>query len=224
MKFESGPSANPQENKASPETEQRFIPSPESIASLEDIQSIGIGWGGKREVFLAACEIKPATHLPIFVYDSQDQSDIEKIFVALGLQYEILMEETTDPNDGKIQGRYLDYMVSHVPENLRRAATAWRNLRQEEMCDEAEFGLAMGYPVTAVEAFQKNSKEGLHESPDSPILSRGEMTNRLTPEEDAFVAFKLSRDHWKQELDWVYQGMEITKKYAPKIYTGVLES
>lgn len=223
MKFEQPP-INPKEQRPTGEQKQKFVPSPESIASLEDVQSVGIGWQGKLEVFLAACEIKPATQLSLFVLDSQDQIDIEKIFTDLGLHHIIAKEEATNPQDGDPQGIFLDYIVSHSESHLNRAKEAFLNLSRDGEDNEAVFGLAMGFPESAVHNFQQTRNRDDSETAHQELfLSSQEEKELLTAEESAFTFFRLSKAHWKEELAWVHDIIDATKKYAPKIYAGNME-
>ncbi len=215
MKFEFGPALSPQEKLP-------FMPTPESIAALENFEAIR-GWQSKLLIFLAACEIKPASTIEIFVRNSEEQMGVERVFGDLDLQFVIAKEERSKPLKDGTQDILLYYIVAHKSENLKRALDAVHNFSNPEKVDaEKEFGLAMGFPETSVEAYQQARSRGLRQTPDSPVLERKDYHAMLTPEENEFTFFVLSRDHYKEELKWVHKIIEITQKYAPKIYHGSL--
>jgi len=85
--------------------------------------------------------------------------------------------------------------------------------------DEA-FGASMGFPNTAVHAYSQADLDG--GSPNEKLLSWKETREQLTPEEQRFLFFRLSKDNYKDEVELVEQIIAATKEYTPRLYEKVM--
>jgi hypothetical protein len=78
---------------------------------------------------------------------------------------------------------------------------------------DRQFGILMGYPKTAVEAFCSGNRENL-----LPL------NFELPPEYrdlEKFVQFRLSRDHWQEELEFVRGWLDEVRWRAPKLFARI---
>ena len=96
----------------------------------------------------------------------------------------------------------IDFAVARDADALERlvgAYAAW---------DEHELGLAFGYPETAVQGYVEGRRKDHEELP---------ITVRLS-ESYQFLGFRLSQDHWEDELHSVLIWLNAIKMVSPIIY------
>ncbi len=79
--------------------------------------------------------------------------------------------------------------------------------------NDREFGLLVGYPITAVDAFLGNQPRIEHEDLPKEIQSS---------EYFHFLEFVLSKDHWQEEIETVKRQAEIVQKVAPAFYQNII--
>ena len=84
---------------------------------------------------------------------------------------------------------------------------------QERKEKHIEYGTALGFPKTAVQAFI-----------DGTTYKIFELVDILSPEEFAFLYFAPSKAHLKEELELVHSFAEKTKVASPKLYQILLNN
>lgn len=87
----------------------------------------------------------------------------------------------------------------------------------ENMRAEGEF---YGYPKTSVEAYCKAETENAHDL----LLRDQELPNEIKEQGlRPFLNFRLSKQHWREELETVRTWAETIKQRAPKLYERILK-
>ena len=104
------------------------------------------------------------------------------------------------------------FLVAKTPENLTKVAEA------EQENNDKEFGALMGYPKTAVDAYQTDEAFDLMDKLPKEELEKLEEEGIL-----AFLEFMPSRGHWKEELDSVRETQRLVKEKAPGLYDEIME-
>lgn len=84
--------------------------------------------------------------------------------------------------------------------------------------DDKTFGLMMGYPETAVHAY--NTKEALNMEKD---LSEEEQKYIKDNNLDPFIDFMPSQAHWREELEHVKQNQSLIKEKSPGLFRQIIE-
>jgi hypothetical protein len=80
----------------------------------------------------------------------------------------------------------------------------------------------MGFPESAIQAYSEARKS---ENIDASglLLPMEDYEMYLTEEERAFVFFRLSKENWLEEIEWIKQIITEIKKHSPEIYKQVVE-
>ena len=82
-------------------------------------------------------------------------------------------------------------------------ATLDRLLKAQADQDHQEYGELMGFPKTAIEAFQNRELR---------------FKNASDADRDVIFGMTLSRDHWQEELALLRRWSQLVKRYAPNLY------
>lgn len=189
----------------------------------------------KVNIFLVYSGLKPATELGRYQLDKdRDKEDIVK---ASALQDNRVKDILTDLNlpfstqkDKRLEGKDRDnytYLIAQNEETLAKMQELMK--AHEKMIDGSrsgynqyalEFGEMFGFPQTATIAFnevsdQKTSDTLLEQLPeDISNTEVGKFYNAIHP-------FRLSKDHWKEELKIVEIWANAVKKDMPHIYQNI---
>lgn len=173
----------------------------------------------RASLFLTAKGKKPGTILeiayPVENTDglAEDTEDCRGMLENLGVPFQ--EEEIIDEDDGEYMACHRQlFMVGKDQDSLNELVAA----RNDNMDDYPNFGRrlgrALGYPATAIEA--DATRTALHPNDYPPEI----FTDPAWP----FCIFALSRDHWKQEMDFVRVQAEFIKKEDPALYDQIAGS
>ena len=136
------------------------------------------------------------------------KDQVQQMLDKIGFVYEMKKfktKERTTYNSG------YDFIVSKSSENLFRFKKAL------EKGDEKEIGLCLGYPKTAVEGFiNKNTL-------DYKDLPKKESKKLIKEKTSKFLEFRLSKDHWRDELKTVRKRQRLIKEKFPNLYKKVVK-
>lgn len=201
---------------------------------IKEVEKSKLAIDDKVNLLLTTAGLKPASEINLFIKEEdigksltqrmseeeikQAISAIEKSGVLFKLgerkidEYEY--EEMEDP--GKFTGKkgrrkteYISILVGHNEENLHKLEKALQGAEKLGKTDPEKFGLALGFPPTAVEAFV-GKREPIN-IVDLP---------REVWESDAalFSTPTLSKDNWKEELKTGQARSDFIKSTSPAIY------
>lgn len=84
--------------------------------------------------------------------------------------------------------------------------------------NDKEFGVLMGYPKTAVDAYQTGEAFDLKTEFPKEELEKLEQEEVL-----AFLEFMPSKGHWQEELDSVRETQRLIKEKSPRLYYEIIE-
>jgi hypothetical protein len=93
------------------------------------------------------------------------------------------------------------------------ADTLQRLQHGDKRNNEATLGQLYGFPETAITAYINGDVIDEDELPNDVIASPAY----------AFTSFRLSRDHWQQELATGERWAKLIQQYSPRIYTTYME-
>lgn len=156
--------------------------------SIKSIESINTGVEQRAQIVLVILGLKPATDLSLFAWNSTPE-EVESILRNTNLCYakrELKRQEKTTA----------EYAIA------QDEATLQRLLRSAPNKEHEDYGLLMGYPKTAVEAFMRN------EVYDGPVPK---------DIEDSVFKLRFSRDHFTEEFEVVRKWNEAIAQYAPEL-------
>jgi hypothetical protein len=164
---------------------------------VRTLEKLNLSLEQKAWLILVVLGMKPATELVIGEgNDSQDT--IKEVLSRAGLAYANRDDEYINKKD--IYGKIPILAVISVARNRE---TLDELLKVSGKKDHGDYGRLMGYPETAVKAFV--NKE-LLDKKDYPYMS------------DNIFPLKLSKDHWREEVEHLKSWNEAIKKYAPETY------
>lgn len=158
---------------------------------VKKIENLELGPFPAAESILIFLGYKPATEIDLAPWNDSP----EKVMATLresGLIAEI--KKYKGVNDKRFS----------VVAVTRNKETMEKLKKVEANADHQEYGRLMGYPNTAIDAYL--NKEKLLSEKDYPNLSGNIMD------------FKLSKDHWQEEIKVIQQWSQVIKQYSPKLY------
>jgi hypothetical protein len=168
---------------------------------------------------LLVSEQRKATHLgnAVVIESEEHRKQLEREF---GEEYRTTAELLTKlglPFEGEPphedNGIYrFSFVVAKDTENLTKAVEA------DKTNNDKEFGALMGYPKTAVDAYQTENAFDLRTE-----LPKEELEELEEEEVLAFLEFMPSKGHWREELDEVRTIQKLIKEQSPELYDEIIE-
>jgi len=147
----------------------------------------------KAELILVLCGRKPATNIGLYK-NNDDPEIVREALLRAG--FAIAEKEIPSASDAK---QVADIMVALD----QKTADTLAQLNPKE--DHDAFGRLMGFPDTARKAFgHEDEALTLEEYPDMTGIP---------------FRFKLSRDHWQDEMATLQDWSKTIKQHAPELYT-----
>lgn len=189
---------------------------PEHSIDPEILERIGdldfLTHGDVINIVLMYHERKPASivELPYGISEDEAKADadewqrssreVEEILAALSLPFVPFHDD-----------EFPDYPPSHYyvckdQEHLDRL------LEFRKKYDPEGIGLALGYPKTATEADAKGTRLPVEQVPDELRKS----------DEFKLLNFRLSADHWQEEMEQVRQNAQFIQKHYPSFYQKIV--
>ncbi|NQV88931.1 MAG: hypothetical protein HQ488_01230 [Parcubacteria group bacterium] len=151
------------------------------------VRNLEIGAYPKAEIVLVILGLKPATELDLAPWNS-DESDVEKALSEAGLVY-----EKKDGNDKD----WVSYLIGSRRKDVELLS------KLDPSRDHRLYGELMGFPQTAVEAFETGSLLDIENEPRNP---------------DNVIQMRLSKDHWQEELKTLERWNTALKQFTPEIH------
>jgi len=215
--IEKFPNLNPKENELI--DEQREVTEKE----IEMIEKSPLFYQEKVSLALATLGEKPVSWIDVSERYNQtktkrkenkilnqlevEKNQVQQILNELGLVYEIKkfkIEEETTFNSG------YDFLVSKKQEDL----SLFRESIKAK--DDKKIGECLGYPETATNGFINNNILDYNELP------KEEAEKLINEETSKFLTFRLSKDHWQEELEVVRSWQLLIKENFPNLYKEVI--
>ena len=139
---------------------------------------------------------------------SVEKENLEQVLKDLNLVYELQKNEVENEETYSIE---YSFLVAKNSENFSRLKNA---IKAE---DSKEIGLILGYPKTAVEAFDSGKELDYKKLPEKEI-------KKLTEEETSkFLDFHLSENNWQEELNLTRRHQALIKEKFPNLYKEVIK-
>lgn len=143
---------------------------------------------------------------------SKELEELKKVFDTLGVPYE--MAKDLKIEDGIIG---FNIVAGKAKEDLDKF------LEAEKSEDDKTMGLLLGFPKTAVEAY--NSEESLNfEKFFSEEMGKKEQKKLEDEGVLKFLSFQPSKKHWREELEEARKLQSLIKEKAPMLYEEIMES
>ncbi len=158
---------------------------------ITNFENLEIGSFPSAELMLIFLGYKPATEVALAPWNDPP----EKVVKTLRDSGLIAGIKNYKDVNGK---KFAIVAVAKDKETMERLKKA------EADADHEEYGRLMGYPDTAIDAFMH--KEKLLPEVDYPEKN------------DKTLDFKLSKDHWQEEIKVIKKWSQAIKQYSPKIY------
>ncbi len=194
----------------------------ENEKEIDKIESCPLRTGKKLELALLLLDRKKVAYLgnhkivendkekQKFIEEfSQEFESIKKICEELGFLY-----STEGLKKEDIVG--FNISISKNEEDLIKFTNA------EKERDDKTMGLMLGYPETAVGAY--NSDRALvFETFLKEDISENERKELEEEKAIKFLGFQPSKEHWREELNQVREDQKLIKEEAPRLYEEVME-
>ena len=156
-------------------------------------------------------KVKPATIIDIFhdsaypeEYFHENVASVEEILRSLSLPYFIEIVSLDEEYEEA------SIAIAQNKESLEKVKVA--NASEEKDRDNL-LGEAMGYPQTAIAAYIKGNTMELSELPE-------EIKNS---DYIKFLEFKLSKDHWQEEIEGVKKRADTIRQTDPNFYNKIIK-
>ncbi|HRH31381.1 MAG TPA: hypothetical protein PK950_01820 [Candidatus Paceibacterota bacterium] len=133
---------------------------------------------------------------------SQELSEIMKVITETGLRYHMAKELSDE--EGMVG---FSVLLSKTQETLEKFVEADKN------DDDKTFGLMVGYPKTAVEAYNTDKAFNFQDELSVEEYKKIENEGLLS-----FLHFKPSKEHWAEELEFARENQRLVKEKAPLLY------
>lgn len=224
--------------------EKKYEVAPEFI---EEVEKSGVDNTSKVSLLLVKAGLKPSSSASIIIRNNENvfltDEELEKVQSMIkqsGLYSEFRKKETDDYYlelaNNKTQKRALEQMevlIGKSQKDLDRLKNISERLpspervekgeysREERNQNHRELGLAYGYPPTAVEAFVKYM-----EGDEEAYIRNDELPEEIRENDAAVFSrlfFKLSREHWQEEIKQGKIWADAIKLLSPKIYEKAME-
>lgn len=138
---------------------------------------------------------------------TQEISNILSLLSELKLQYEIVKELSDD--NGMVG---FSILVSKNKEILNKFKQA------DKEHDDKTFGLILGYPQTAVEAYGTDKAFNIER--DLPKIELEKLQSEgVLP----FLLFMPSKEHFNEELEWARKNQKLIENKAIKLYQELIK-
>ena len=157
------------------------------------LEKLNIGSAQKANIILVALGLKPATDLSLFK-NNDSEAVVEEALTKAGLVF------ADKGIGGEKQNKVAKISIARDEETLNRL------LALSPSKDHEEYGRLMGYPETAVEAFV--NKKLLDEPTERKLIAA---SGNIFP-------MKLSKDHWREEIEHLRTWNEAIKEYSLDTY------
>jgi hypothetical protein len=173
----------------------------------------------KVNIFLTAKGVKPASEIhrayESEFEDTSPREAYEKEVAQIRATVQGLGVPTEEVVDEVFPGEEVTrFLIGKDDEHLRRLIASYT---RGYIVNTRLFGLAVGYPETAVNAYENDPfhrKEG---------ISIEELPEEVRNSDwIKFLSFGLSRSNWREELSQVKRYAETIQLFAPKLYKEVL--
>jgi len=155
---------------------------------VDSIRRLEIGNMPKAELVLVLLGLKRSTSVTLFEWNSP-KKEFEQGLNDAGLSF-----EAQEDKDGK--GNF-EYFIALTKETARQLS------QTDPSKDHVLYGQLMSFPETAVEAFENDKLLPIEEQPK---------------DSENIFDFRLSQDHWQDELKKLEEWSQAIAKYAPEIY------
>lgn len=146
---------------------------------------------------------------------AREIKEIEKVLDKLGFNYESSGLETEE-HEEELATVSFSVLVSKSEKYLTEFVEANRRGLDERI------GLLLGYPQTAVEAFEADKT--LNFEVFFRGLSRKKRKNLRKEGILNFLGFQPSEQHWREELEEVRKIQDLVKERAPGLYKEIIET
>ena len=215
MNKEQFPSANSDIKKNKDQAE----PSRAERELSEKIERLPVDDSEKMDTLLLWRGLKKATELEIQDITDDGIKNAQDTFSALNLQW-VFNGTVRFEEDGVERGSFYVAKDEKDIEIIR----AWQSVGGMESVRAA--GLAFGFPPTAVEAFCKRLEEGIvPDGSEKYTIQPEDLPDDIRDQEFmAFAQFRLSREHWLEELETAKSWASTIKVFNPALYDRILAS
>lgn len=184
----------------------------EAIEFLEDIDYVGpthkavilATYLGLKPMSVFSTQFIPGSSVEILSHDLEFMLENMGLKFSRGYEY----EQNAQSNTHDPEYVSLFYYISKNEENLKSFS-----ITPDIKKYHKEFGLALGFPKTAVDAFVNRDD----------LLNEDNLPDDFTEEDRKFRFFVFSKSGYKEELEWLRKIIEGVKEVSPKIYEQVMD-
>ncbi|MEI8174558.1 MAG: hypothetical protein WCG28_01255 [bacterium] len=212
------------ESKSPSKSHEAQSITPEQKKQILKIEKLKINFQDKLSLVLLILGKKQATDIGygFMAYPTSDkaQIEIEKGKTALQPTIDLCNESSmvfeSETVFEEIQERKF---IGGFKVLIAKSVEILNEFREaEKKSDNFKIGKLYGYPETAITWFNNKSKQELMELPK--IIE----AERVLDKEDlrGFLEFRLSPNHWKEELEFVRGNKELVKIYSPNLYAEIV--
>lgn len=183
----------------------------EDLASIEFIPAID-----KAHILLVASGDKPSMHTALFTEPTSLTKDIQqpdidsmdrliRIITDLKLKYKLETQVSTEPvNETEMHSTRILFCIA------RRMSIVNQLVSARKKGDSQREGLLLGFPKSAVDAYIGGSVIEISSWPISTV--------HVTADEMKFLNHMISKNNWKNEIEYLPKYARITRHISQKIY------
>ena len=201
-------------------------PSLEEKAFIERIENLKTNKDARRMIILTWKGLKPVSELNFEKYDPENDperlkkiTETEKLLTDLGLfshriQKELHGTRFDKEGNGTPMIFYEDnYRISKNKEYLQYFVDHFG--KEEDHETTKKLGTILGYPESAIEAWNSPNRSLTILDKKNELYSRDEM---------AFSKFRLSKQNWAKEFETIQKWAQEIKRLDPKLYEDTIQN
>lgn len=114
------------------------------------------------------------------------------------------------------------FFLSRDKENAEKLMTSFEGAGASKKGADAEYGRLSGFPPSAIDAFVKIQEKGFARRHEVSIDKEGLPAEVLKEDFMPFVRFRLSVEHWQEELETAKGWAEEIRQVDPALYERVV--
>ena len=226
MEFE--PTFSPEtKNKENEEDKKNIEEKAEELEEdtrIEEIEKSNFPPNIKMNLLLTVAGEKPAFYEPGFIdYKEVNNKELEekrenieeRMDRALSLLEKLELPTITGKDKIIDEGEEIGEEYWIIGGKDKKSLERLKEIHEQEAPDLEELGKAFGFPETAARAFSKGQDF---------LAPVEEVDQRLENEEEGlsnFLNFRLSKDHFDEELEFVKRRKKLIKKISPDLYKEI---
>jgi len=192
------------------------------------IEEADLDTGKRLDLVLLALDRKKVAFLGNheIVEGKKNKEEIIEEFTEELKKIESLLKKLDYPYS--IENNINDEVISGFSVSISKNNTYLSEfIKADKDKDDKKMGFLLGYPPSAVEAYNSDRAFGKNITFEGFIkkkLSPQEIDNLRTGKTLEFINFQPSKEHWREELEYVKENQKLVRNNSPNLYEEIIKN